>query len=433
MTTPKDKIYRVADYGSIEIDDLDRENLLKIANTPIKDLNGLLVFPPDLKTNKDDIGTESIFTINESTLTANDILGFIGVNDTELTIHSRFAKNDQQDYFLHYMVAKVFNINLFDLSHSTSDDKAFDFLLLLFPYFLKEALQQGLYKKYVVNCYNDTHIRGQIDVARFVKMDVPFAGKVAYNVREYSYDNEITQLIRHTIEYIRVGKLHQILKTDPDTKAYVEQICQVTPTYKYHDRARIISKNLKPPTSPFFTKYATLQRLCISILNHKKLKYGEAKNRIYGILFSGSWLWEEYLWKAILKDCSFSHAENKTGKNPIYLFKGNHYHRYPDYYKENVILDAKYKHLDRSDEIDRNDMHQIISYMYVRMAKIGGFVYPHEKDETIKNDLFGELNGYGGDVRKIGIKIPQNTNNLMDFAEVMRNIENEAIAEISNL
>ncbi|MBR4012635.1 MAG: hypothetical protein IKI98_07425, partial [Spirochaetaceae bacterium] len=52
---------------------------------------------------------------------------------------------------------------------------------------------------------------------------------VAYRSREYTFDNHIMQLIRHTIEYIKtkpIGK--SILIQDPDIQKAVSQINEVT-------------------------------------------------------------------------------------------------------------------------------------------------------------------------------------------------------------
>ncbi len=435
----------VEDYGRVQIPDNDLKNISPIADKDIKTLieknDILLVFPHCLSSNNDGIDENGkrICTIQEEDgnfyLSASDIMGFVGCNGTELTIHSRFAKNDKDDYFLHYMVQKVLNINLFDLPHSSSQDKVFDFLVFLFPRCLKEALSQGMYKQYVVNKYNDTNVRGMIDVARHIKLNIPFAGKIAYNVREYSFDNNMTQLIRHTIEYIKANKmLSSILKRDDDIKGYVSQICQATPSYKMQDRNKIISKSLKLPTHPYYNKYINLQKLCVKILTHKKLKYGKDNNEIYGLLFSGSWLWEEYLYKAVLKDCGFTHGENITKKNPIYIFSGNSYVRYPDYYNDDFILDAKYKRL-KDKEIARDDIHQVISYMYVQKAKKGGVIHPHSFTENQNIDLcrIGELNGYGGYIYRIGVPILDSAKNFTEFQEKMKELEHELRSKIRDL
>ena len=67
-------------------------------------------------------------------------------------------------------------------------------------------------------------------------------GKIAYQVREHSYDNKITQLIRHTIEWIQQHNQAQgILNLDSETQRCVSQIIQITPGYEYQKRNTIIN------------------------------------------------------------------------------------------------------------------------------------------------------------------------------------------------
>ena len=452
------EIIRIADYATKNIEnESSLSDLQQIANRTIKDLHdkeNVLIFPYVLNHHKDDIDKEFICNVENSKFCTKDIMGFVGVNNTLLSIHTRFAKVDKEDFFMHYMLEKVFKINLFNLKHSTSDDNVFDFLPFLFPHFLKKALGQGLFKQYVHHKYNDANVRGTIDVQRHIKYNIPFNGKIAYNVKEYSYDNAITQLIRHTIEYIRSSKMSMVLKCDTETMDCVSQVCNATPTYQTQDRIKVIGKNIKPVVHPYYTAYKPLQKLCLQILKHKKIKYGnsELKNKIYGVLFSGSWLWEEYLFEAFIKKCGFKHPQNKAGKGSIYLFeksennnidnieyedeseyytsKLSRCRRYPDYIKYNVVLDAKYKNL-KNNKIDRNDMHQVISYMYVERAKIGGFIYPNSDNNECTE--LGELRGYGGYIYNIGVKIHQNAKDYNEFSSEMKQIEKHVIEEITKL
>ncbi|MEE1226434.1 MAG: hypothetical protein UHM08_04955 [Bacteroidales bacterium] len=432
-------VIRVPDFGEKEIENKSSlEDLSLIANRSIENLNkekNILIFPDILNKYKDDIDKGYICKLQEKQIICEDILGFIGVNNTLLNIHSRFAKEDEQDYFMHYMLEKVFKINLVNLKYTISKESIFDFLLYLFPYFLNKALRQGVFKQYISNQYNDTNVRGVIDVSRHIKHNIPFNGKIAYNVREYCFDNHITQLIRHTIEYLRHSKFSSILNADNYTKDNVSLICNITPKYNINDRNSVISKNLKPLAHPYYTDYKPLQKLCIQILSHKKIKYGESENnnKVYGLLFRGSWLWEEFLYETILKECGFKHPKNKEGKDAIYLFKNNKKHpRFPDYMKDDLkddfILDAKYKH-----KFDRNDIHQIITYMYIKQAIKGGFIHPcPESQNTLINNI-GELSGYGGNILNIGIPIPQSNNTYPEFVCNIQNVFNILKEEIKNI
>jgi len=415
-----------------------KSDLDRIANVKIKDLAldgnpNLLVFPQDLNRYGDDISESYIITMRGNEISTGNIMGFVGVNETQLDIKSRFAKGCQYDYFLHYMLQKVFAINLFDIKHSTSQEPIFDFLLYLFPYYLKKAVAQGVFKKYRRFEYNDANIRGPIDVSRHIRQNIPFKGTVAYSTRKHSYDNEVTQLVRHTIEYIR-SKLSgaTILNNDSDTKTAVSQIVMATPSYNVRERQRIINQNLRPIQHPYFAAYTDLQKICLQILRHESLKYGQEKDQVYGILFDGAWLWEEYL-NTVLKSIGFNHPENKKHKGGFRMFEKDSYddaisknsrRLYPDFWKDDFILDAKYKHLNNG--VGREDLYQVVTYMFCKQIKKGGYVYPYEKDENpVKYELHKD--SYGGNIYVIPVYIPTH-DNLQKFIEGMRTSEKKMLA-----
>jgi 5-methylcytosine-specific restriction endonuclease McrBC regulatory subunit McrC len=399
----------------------DVPNLSLIANRNIDKLmqgdTDLLIFPHSFQQSKDKIGNGQVLSLLRDAdghkITTYNIMGFIGINDTQLSITSRFAENHKTegDYFLHYLLSKVFAINLFQLEHEVNEQSIFDFLIYLFPRYLNEALSQGLYKEYQRREYNDANVRGTIDVSQHIRRNVPFNGRIAYRTREFSYDNDMTQLIRHTIEYIRTHRLGYAVLNGHDTETFVRQIVEATPSYTSRDRQQVINRNLRPKRHPYYQKYAELQRLCLQILRHEELKYGQAKDKVCGILFDGAWLWEEYL-AILMKEVGFKHSENKEGKGRIYLFEKDdkgiykkHY-RFPDYYKDEEVWDAKYKHLSADTSIDRNDMHQLITYMHHFKAKQGGFICPRKDATETSKKLIGTLRGHGGDVYVLTFGIP---------------------------
>lgn len=426
------------------ISEEDINSLEKISHRTIKNIienDNLLIFPSDLNKSKDIDNSKTIFNIYNNEVRTNNIMGFIGYNDTQIKITSRFASNEN-DYFLHYMLQKVLCLNIFDLQHSTDKDDSFDFLIYMFLDLFQKAIRQGIFKSYQNREYNDANVRGVIDINRHIKNNIPFNGKIAYNTREYSYDNNITQLIRHTIEYINT-KSKGILNINEDIKSGVFQIIEATKRYDKNKRQSIINKNLKKLNHPYFYEYEPLRKICIQILRHEELKYGREENKIYGILFDGAYLWEEYIW-TILKDLNFKHPENKTGKGGINLLEKD-WEVFPDFYKinneKNIVLDTKYKRLENKD-IDRNDKHQIISYVYTLGAKIGGFVYPLENEEfgceceeigTVKNNI-----NHIASIYKYGFLIAnkksneENFNNIKEFAKEIKTSEDNFKEKIEN-
>lgn len=421
--------------------------LENIANRTVKDLlgrknNQVLIFPNSFLECKDLNSSDYPLIMRSSlhegklsriVIETGNIAGFIGLGDLSLSIHSRFTQDDGEghyyDYFLHYMLEKIFSLNLVNLSHSKTDDSAFDYMLLLFPRMLNEALSQGLFKEYQHKKYNDANIRGTVDINRHIRYNVPFKGAVAYNTREFSYDNHVTELIRHAIEYIstrQVGRM--LLQYDSETLANVSRVICATPQYQKRNRQKVVIANKKITTHPYFTKYVPLQRLCLSILQHEKLKYGDGIEKIHGILFDVAWLWEEYL-ATLFVPQGFEHPDNRNGIGAIYLSRDKKtLRRFPDFYyvkDKTIIIDAKYKK-----NIDtRNDINQMVTYMYRLRGHKGIFVKPLSKGNN--KSLYYKLDGYGTDndaeIIVLEMRIPSNAHSYDDFKVQMQ--EQEKIFE----
>jgi 5-methylcytosine-specific restriction endonuclease McrBC regulatory subunit McrC len=102
---------------------------------------------------------------------------------------------------------------------------------------------------------------------------------------------------------------------------------------------------------------------------------------IYGILFDGAWLWEEYISSLICE--KFHHPMNKGHKGAQRLFDGNKGLIYPDFIskaQENrVIADAKYK---PNDNIGNRDYLQVLAYMFRFDTKTGYYLYPEANNHS---------------------------------------------------
>ncbi len=399
--------------------------LFPIADKTIAQLcrenENLLIFPHSIDESDDKVGLQSVMSIRNTEdpeivrICTENVMGFIGIGNLHIKIKSRFDLG-RDDFLLHYMLQKVLSFNLFDLNHNNEQEDVFDFIMFMFPYFLKSALRQGIFREYQNYGHNDANIRGTININRHILWNMPFRGNVAYTTREYSCDNNMTELIRHTIEYMKTKKYGKaVLNIDRETTQNVETIIEHTPSYS------------RP-----------LQMLCLQILRMEEIKYGENDDEICGILFDGAWLWEEYV-KTILEKEGFNHPNNRTGEGRIYLFEDigddgkTHLSglRYPDFYKNDFVLDAKYKRLDsyvKVSEIDRNDIHQVITYMTNLKASKGGFVAPLEQKPTILPS--SHLKDSTSTLSIFGIEISKAKSSYADFCESMKTKEKEFIDSI---
>lgn len=415
--------------------------LFSIANKTIAELCGdndnLLVFPYCLNECSDSIGESRIIDIVNTNdpdyvrICTGNVMGFIGLRENRIKIKSRFDSG-RDDFLLHYILQRVLSLNIFDLSHDNDHEEVFDFALFMFPYLLKRAMRQGIYREYQRFHHNDAKLRGSIDVVRHLTRNMPFMGNIAYSAREYSLDNNVTELIRHIIEYVKTKKFgHAILNIDSETKDNVNTIIGCTPLYNRVDRNIIISKNLRMKTHPYYSAYRSLQLICLQILRMEDMKYGEGEDQIYGILFDGAWLWEEYV-NTVLSKYGFVHPENKKNRGGIYLFEGNSGIRFPDFYRDDLVLDAKYKRLgsyNKVSEVGRDDVHQLIAYMSALNVERGGFVSPLSAPQV--KVPTSRLKGKTSKISIFGIEISKTAISYKDFCNDMGRMESEFLSSLA--
>ncbi len=434
------KLLKIKDNSQIKRAEFsDIKNLTrKIVDKTVEQLEreDIFVFP-EITKNSAGLTKEQIIleTVND-TFRSGNLMGFLGCGDERLIIESRFC-GENEDWFFRYLLCKVTDFpNFVNLETDfDSDNSIFNFFLLLFPHYLKTAMRKGLFKKYIRREYNDGNVKGVIDVARHIKKNIPFIGNTAYTQREFSYDNSLTELVRHTIEFIK-GKPygnHLLQKAKDEVKLIVS----ATPGYELYDRQKIINENKRDPIRhTYFREYLALQRLCLLILKHRKHQIGYGSQRIYGILFDGAWLWEEYM-NLLIKD-RFYHPMNKSGRGAHWLFGVNVGLIYPDFIGKNsenrIIADAKYKPIDN---IGTKDYLQLLAYMYRFDAKTGYYLYPEANGKGDQKLWLNSGTTYEKNVRprkdisvtKHGLKIPADAVSYDDFAAKMQTIEQEFTQE----
>ena len=423
--TISDNSYKqLTDQG--EINDIARIADISLRNLQLSKQGNILIIPGDLDDCEDDIADSTICSLDrKDILSTGNVMGFIGFGQTRMKIGSRFDRDSSEDFFLHYMLEKVYHLNLVDFPFTFDNQNIFDILLYLFPYYLDRALTQGLYHQYRTYEHNDSRVSGPVDIARHIRINTPFTGNIAYRTREYSIDNNLTELIRHTIEYIS-GKdtSRSILDGSDRDRDNVAQIRMATPSYSKSDRGRVIASNLRFSIHPFYSEYAPLQRLCIQILLHEEIRYGESSDEVYGMLFDGAWLWEEYL-NTLLSPMHFKHPHSKKRRGGFSMFEHSRGAvRYPDFYLPGqIVLDAKYKTLQEKEvsSFGRDDLNQIVTYMHVLSLGKGGFIFPGTKKMEAKTP--GSLKGAGGMVYPLCLPIPQGCHDYRQFCAELQESE----------
>lgn len=423
-----------------------------LSGRTIAELNeseNILVWPSSFKDGEDEIKDQVLFDCkfsldgkNIEEIQTHNLIGFIGDDKTQIEIRTRFSEDGKQDYFLYYMLSIVLSCNIVDMQVGKGIESALDMMTLFFSNLLTKAVNQGVYKKYVSREYNDSNVLGTIDVSRHIRHNYPSNGRVAYNTREYSYDNDVTQLIRHTIEYIKSDKNglgKKLLSANENIKNCVEIITQITPTYQKRDKRDVINANQKPIVHPHYLHYTALQKLCLAILKGEKMSYGDGKEKLNGFIIDVAWLWEEYVAK-ILSTTNLNHYTRSNSSFHLLSNNGNDFQKIiPDYYNKErqIVADAKYSYLSE-DELSAERAaaiyYKTIMYMYRFNSKIGLLIHPTITNEVKDVEIIEyKIIGTDGKLCKVRIKIPSQCNDFSDFSEKMKEIESIVSNKIKHL
>lgn len=433
---------RIADNSKVYMEEVGGMNsiLQHVVNKSISDLakRNIFVFPPNIDEMNNLTMEQKIVERREECLYTGNIMGCIGNKDEHLMIHSRFDRTKNKDYFLYYMLKKVLNFNLIDMEINFKNENGFlNLLIYLFPKYLNEALRKGLYKEYRTFEHNDLSLTGVVDIKRHLKKNTPFTGRIAYKTREHSFENHVIYLIRYTIEQLKTSeRTKKLLSLDANMRRNVQAIENASKEYRKINIKKVIHKNKqKAVCHGYFYEYRNLQKLCLAILEYETGVFVEkSEQKIFGVLFDGAWLFEEYI--HLLIEEWFMHPQNKRKLNGQQLFNDDASTIYPDFiswdFKEPIIADAKYKPVNN---IGNKDYLQLLAYMYRFNSKTGYYFYPENNYSTDRQEFvlrqgvdFGGKNvkKRGGSkirVIKHGLTIPTSAKNFEEFERNIRNSE----------
>ncbi len=348
--------------------------------------------------------------------------------EIQLTIGSRFDDSDHQ-YFLTHMLVKVFGGSFVDLVDSGPDSYWKMLLAILFRNRLLEASRIGLFRQYRQVPHHDLRFRGKLDMAAFIRRDIPFVGHLSYVTHDITLDNPLNHLVRHACSRL-TGEWPTFFFGDKSLTDYYHELERETPTWQKRNPLACMAKNQRPVKHPYFhSTYEPLRKLALRILRNEGITPYSETDEVEGILFDGAWLWEEYLY-TLLKPLDFKHPRNKTRTGAWEVLDACFY---PDFYltqdaRPKIVLDAKYKR----DRNDQKDILQVSGYMHMLEAKVGGLIKPVE-ESTHKNFKWDLVLDHQSIWHVFGLDIPGSATNCHEFLRSIRSSEQRFSEEIERL
>lgn len=333
-----------------------------------------------------------------------NFIGSFSHNDIDIEINSRFSNK-----FLERMLNFANDIYIDDVSIGKSIDAKENLSKIIIYYLFIQTLERafllGLPKEYKVKSYHEAKVMGKVDVAKFIKTDIPFAGKISSASRERQEIGDIVLVLHKALKIVQ-KEAKGLIRPVVNTLNYLSEIREsrlVTPSVV---RNTLNSKSLHNQIYAPYKK--VLEYASLIIENEKAGIKGTGKQNL-GFIVNVAELFEIYMRKLLQKE--FKDWSVTSPK--IELYKDKFFTRkiIPDIVMSSgdkvLVFDTKYKRMNMQGkdqyglgDVDRNDFFQINTYMsyYQNQGKnivAGGLLYPMEKfsrDRCHSYSWLGNLN-----------------------------------------
>lgn len=378
----------LAEYGKLSLAELAER-----ANGALVDLTGSHFDEGDRK-------KQPFFTFHDDGkgfhLDTDNLMGVLRFCDrksgasVQVEVLSRFDKG-KNNFFLNYLLSKAFNCALGAEAVSAQRSPLLDILLdIVFVRRLGEASKAGLLRHYREFRNNDWNFKGSLDLARHIRENIPLMHGIAYRKREIDLDVLVNRMI--LMAALTVNRRHpEFFEGERDAADALREL-RMGVTEERDLRTLLSRRDCREPvTHPFFREvWEPLRQIARMILEDEQwtlFSQDTTEDEVSGVVFDGSWLWEEYL-AHILSDQGFSHCvKGKSPEGMLYSLRNSRTGRdvgamFPDFVLKKdgrylQIADAKYK----QPGLVRNDRLQMIAYAHVFEAKTVRVIYPPPLDE----------------------------------------------------
>ncbi len=333
-----------------------------------------------------------------------NFIGSFSHNGIDIEIHSRFSNK-----FLERMLNFANDIYIDDVSLGKSIDAKENLSKIIIYYLFIQTLERafllGLPKGYKDKSYHEAKVIGKVDVAKFIKTDIPFGGKISSTNRERQDMGDIVLVLYKALKIVQ-KEAKELIRPVANALNYLCEIREsrlVTPSVVHN------ALNSKSLHNPIYAPYKKVLEYASLIIENEKAGIKGTGRQNLGFIVNVAELFEIYIGKLLQKEFK---GWNVTSPK-IELYKDKFFARkiIPDIVMSNgdkvLVFDTKYKRMNMQGkdqyglgDVDRNDFFQINTYMsyYQNQGKnvvVGGLLYPMDKfsrDGCHSHSWFDNLN-----------------------------------------
>ena len=305
--------------------DFKQVNAKKLEDNKEKQYQILFAFLEKVQENIDEVVIKvdneknKIYDYYSHNLYFGGLIGVVSIKNFEINKNEKYditlqlnSKLDNVDNEHHaekpYFLMTLLFSNYRSISNSkiSLDKERFSSILLLnlfFDYY-KKAYMKGYFKTYHTFMKNDDRVKGNIDIARHIKLNSGLEnGKIAYSFKTQSEFNYINHLIITSLELCKQKYYHEtnsLLNENFDIKKSLDNL-KVMINYPLYSNKIILSKTINCISHPYYNEYEILRKICIKLLKDEKYSIfgGNLKEKTNGVLVYLPDLWEKFLEKMV--------------------------------------------------------------------------------------------------------------------------------------
>lgn len=363
-----------------------------------------LSFLPDSQGKDDELIISTRMQDDGFYVQTGNFIGSFSHNGIDIEINSRFSNK-----FLERMLNFANDIYIDDVSIGKSIDAKENLSKIIIYYLFIQTLERafllGLPKGYKDKSHHEAKVMGKVDVAKFIKTDVPFAGKISSANRERQDIGDIVLVLYKALKIVQ-KEAKGLIRPVVNALNYLSEIREsrlVTPNVVHN------ALNSKALHNPIYAPYKKVLEYAKLIIENEKAGIKGTGKQNLGFIVNVAELFEIYMRKLlqkVFKDWSVTSPKIELYKDKFFTRK-----IIPDIVMSSgdkvLVFDTKYKRMNMQGkdqyglgDVDRNDFFQINTYMsyYQNQGKnivAGGLLYPMEKfsrDRCHSYSWLGNLN-----------------------------------------
>ena len=398
-----------------------------------------LSFLPDSQDKDDELIISTRMQDDGLYVQTGNFIGSFSHNGIDIEISSRFSNK-----FLERMLNFANDIYVDDVSLGKSIDAKENLSKIIIYYLFIQTLERafllGLPKEYKDKSYHEAKVMGKVDVAKFIKNNIPFAGKISSANRERQDTGDIVLVLHKALKIVQ-KEAKGLIRPVVNALNYLSEIREsrlVTPNVVHN------ALNSKALHNPIYAPYKKVLEYASLIIENEKAGIKGTGKQNLGFLVDVAELFEIYMCKLLQKE--FKDWSVTSPK--IELYKDKFFERkiIPDIVMSSgdkvLVFDTKYKRMNmqgkdqyRLGDVDRNDFFQINTYMsyYQNQGKnivAGGLLYPMEKFSRDRCHSYSWFENLNTKFIVDGIELANLNESSIDEIKIK---ENEFISRIKDI